>query len=938
MRTLRNLLLGLLLVLAVALGALVVWRVSVLEAAGEYALAYYGFDQASLAVTEVDLHRIVAENVDLGPDLPSADRVELRFQPLRLVRGELERVVVTKLQLVVQNADDTELNTLVSSENLGTTPAEPATNDPLVLPSNLPPVELRDAEIQFRGTPAGNGVLKLTGEVTPGAAGLTADIDGDLHTAYATAALSVRTEERDGANLVVLESTGEADASALSEAGALAERAAALLKQGRVRYVLTGQIAAPQEAVLDSKAWLAMPFALKARLDLDKVQSPFADEFLSGTLPLRVEGDGSAIALVLPTSASVAVTGVTAETLERIALDLPPVQALTVDIEQAEASVALADGVITGDWTGSVLASARLAEGEATLTFDAAGEGRAATVRLHQARMQARSIPIRVGENSGYADVVDIEVAGSGSFDNPQKFNGTASLSASGITTSAAALDRLEAATPFDFSGPVSAPILNADGLSATATGLSVPDAAAFVEPLALTADQLRYESNALLAQLVVAPGQGEVMTGKGAKPVSVAWERAAAEINAQGIQEPQPIVGGGVSLTGVAATVPEADIRISDAAVTLPFADGPVSLTMNVSDLLRQGRFTPVSLRLEGERAGNAVKLSGDASMHGGSARVPLMLTADVKRQSADVRYGPAAFSFMPGALQPKNLSSSLRTIQEVTGKVTVSGTAGIDPAQAPSLTARVVLEDVSANLSGVQAEGLSGTITLPSVRPLATAGEQTLTLRRVVAGVPLENVRAIFAIPKGSRGQTIVLREASADLAGGTVTVGRAEYRDGAADLQVEIAALPLERLLREWKIEGLSGTGLLSGTVPVRIRPAGIAIGNGHLDGQQPGVLQVNFGAARDTLTSAGEQVELAVRTLEDFHYKVLSLDVSKPLDGELSLAIRLEGNNPAVLDGHPFVFNINLSGRLEPILEAIQAGERISADLLRGGLGQ
>ena len=54
-------------------------------------------------------------------------------------------------------------------------------------------------------------------------------------------------------------------------------------------------------------------------------------------------------------------------------------------------------------------------------------------------------------------------------------------------------------------------------------------------------------------------------------------------------------------------------------------------------------------------------------------------------------------------------------------------------------------------------------------------------------------------------------------------------------------------------------------------------------------------------------------------------------------EVTLAIGLEGSNPKVLDGYPFRFNVNLSGELAPILDAVRDGRRIGAELLRGDLG-
>ena len=85
------------------------------------------------------------------------------------------------------------------------------------------------------------------------------------------------------------------------------------------------------------------------------------------------------------------------------------------------------------------------------------------------------------------------------------------------------------------------------------------------------------------------------------------------------------------------------------------------------------------------------------------------------------------------------------------------------------------------------------------------------------------------------------------------------------------------------------------------------------------------------------NSGEQVALTVNALEDFRYDSLSIGIDQPEDGALTLAIGLEGANPAVLDGYPFRFNINLSGELAPILEAVREGRRIGAELLQGGLG-
>jgi hypothetical protein len=181
--------------------------------------------------------------------------------------------------------------------------------------------------------------------------------------------------------------------------------------------------------------------------------------------------------------------------------------------------------------------------------------------------------------------------------------------------------------------------------------------------------------------------------------------------------------------------------------------------------------------------------------------------------------------------------------------------------------------------------------------------------------------------------------IHEFAGELAGGEIAIEDARWdsaaRTNAFDVRVRDVAI--DRLLRDWQVEGITGTGRLSGLIPVRIGPTGLAVVAGRLDSAGAGSIQVDWGSAREMLVNAGEHVALTVNALEDFRYDSLSIGIDQPEDGALTLAIGLEGANPAVLDGYPFRFNINLSGELAPILAAVREGRRIGAELLQGGLG-
>lgn len=937
MRLFRNLLLGLGLLLLLAAGAGVLWREAAVQAAGEIVLDAYGFDQARLTVTGVGSERIIVQDITLGPGLPALRQAELRFKPLQLLRGEVQQVILTGLRVTVEQEGQflrEKLRAITKSQAFpqGKPPVSGGSAQAM-----LPHIILQDAQITLRATPAGDGLLLLSGELQPAEQGLSAQIQAVLDIGHTTASLTAHTESQDGLNIIVLEGSGKTDAAALAAEGPFAQQAADVVRQGRASYSLKGRVSAPVANTADLTAWLAKAFEFDGRINLHGVQTAFAPEIVSGDIGWRIDGNGQAITIALPRTAILTVSGMAPERASTVGLDLPTGEPLHIRIHPSQATAQLTNGSLTGHWQAETAGQAAIAASTLTFSAKATADAGSPLITLRHANIEVTSIPVSKDGITGIVERVNTDFDGLITSGKNLDLNGKTSFLFSNIVSAAATLETLQASTPFRLTGSLSDPDLIADGMTASVSNLQMPGIAAFQGPLSITASTLRFRERRLTASLLMDQGTGEISADAG-KPIAVAWTQALADVTAELPPGLPPEIAGAVMLSKASATVPSAGIRIDQADLSFPLTDGNMQVSGLITDTQANPRFTPITLALAGDKSMDEVTLAGIATMQRGQARVPLRIRADINTQTVRGFYGPATLTFAKEKLQPKDLSSLLNNIRQASGNMVLSGTAAIDPGRAPRLNATVVLDGLSVQTDSVQAEGLSGRLKFSSLQPLATAGEQSLRLARVVAGVPLSDVFAHFTIPRSNRGLTVNLREAGATLAGGSIRVNDAVYQNGAADLLVRVTALPLERLLLEWKVEGLEGTGLIAGAIPVSIRSGGVGIDGGKLDGQQPGVIRVDFGSARDTLTGAGKQVELAVQTLEDFHYQQLSLGISKPQDGELTLAVGLNGNNPSVLDGHPFRFNITLSGRLEPILEAIQAGNRISAGLLRGGLGQ
>ena len=71
-----------------------------------------------------------------------------------------------------------------------------------------------------------------------------------------------------------------------------------------------------------------------------------------------------------------------------------------------------------------------------------------------------------------------------------------------------------------------------------------------------------------------------------------------------------------------------------------------------------------------------------------------------------------------------------------------------------------------------------------------------------------------------------------------------------------------------------------------------------------------------------------MKLVTDALEDFHYDVLSSSLDYDPSGTLRLGMRLQGQNPAIEQGRPIHFNINLEEDIPTLLASLQLTDKVS----------
>jgi hypothetical protein len=249
---------------------------------------------------------------------------------------------------------------------------------------------------------------------------------------------------------------------------------------------------------------------------------------------------------------------------------------------------------------------------------------------------------------------------------------------------------------------------------------------------------------------------------------------------------------------------------------------------------------------------------------------------------------------------------------------------------------TLDVAVEVPSADLSGVHIEGVDGRVELARLSPPSTQGTQTLRIRRIDRGVALTDVVLDWGLEarEGGEGSRLRIDRLVTQFASGRVLVEDATLDPLAEEnrLTFRVEELDLARLFEIVALEGVSATGRVSGTIPVVVRKGAAAVEGASLAAAN-GLLRIRSESAARMLASGGQSVELLLDALRDFHYDGLRMAIDKQFEGESTVRMTLEGSTPAVLQGHPFRINLNLTGNVDRLLAAFLEIARISDRAVR-----
>ena len=271
-----------------------------------------------------------------------------------------------------------------------------------------------------------------------------------------------------------------------------------------------------------------------------------------------------------------------------------------------------------------------------------------------------------------------------------------------------------------------------------------------------------------------------------------------------------------------------------------------------------------------------------------------------------------------------------------------------GIDDGQNPGGIAvkrgevAITAKDLDGYYQDIVVEDVNTTIHLnaTSLDDVTMAGPTHVRIGRVDSGIEIKNIA--FALQLGRLGfgrgagrPVVDLTDVSGHTLGGRVSSSRIHVDPARPPTRftLKVDGVQLNRLLQLEQQQGLEGTGVLDGSIPITLNGKTVTIHEGHVAVRPPGgvIRFAPLDETRQMLVQAKPEMELVLRALENFRYDVLRATVNYREDGTLSLETRLEGKNPDMTESPPVHFNLNVEENIPALLQSVQVVKDIEQRL-------
>ncbi|GJL91069.1 intermembrane phospholipid transport protein YdbH family protein [Hyphococcus sp.] len=401
-------------------------------------------------------------------------------------------------------------------------------------------------------------------------------------------------------------------------------------------------------------------------------------------------------------------------------------------------------------------------------------------------------------------------------------------------------------------------------------------------------------------------------------------------------------IVNGAMTLNDVldmSGVLGRFDFKLDAAAMHATANVDRLRMTQHITDPAQMLVFAPVLAAGQGELEGDKAEFSYTLTTPEGYRLGAGAGVHDMKTARGETTISIENLTFAPTGLQPNQISPALKGIVDAAdGAMHGELVFNWAPKELTS-TADFEFENISfggPTRAVTRTRNLNGRVQLTDLLPIQTDGVQTITVAGVnLDALKLENGVMEFSMPGDD---TFILQRGEFPWFGGAIGVyGAKASFAGQAEIPLRAQNIDLKQVLDYVKVEGLSGEGLLSGSLPLVFEDGRARIVNGVLKSEGPGVVRYT-GAVSDQASQAGENADVAFDFLRNLRYSALEVTVEGALDGALKFGMRFEGvGDVSIRNGQlkdvPVIYRVNLAIENVDLLRKASLANAIKAQIER-----
>lgn len=257
------------------------------------------------------------------------------------------------------------------------------------------------------------------------------------------------------------------------------------------------------------------------------------------------------------------------------------------------------------------------------------------------------------------------------------------------------------------------------------------------------------------------------------------------------------------------------------------------------------------------------------------------------------------------------------------VAGSINLSGQLNWDGAAVAAII-DVRLNKLGSFYREVLFNGIDGTVTLDW--PEARAAIE-VTAEQLQAGMVMNNL----ALSAGFSDGNVLIKTVQLSLFEGILSTSNITIDPQNVEFKSIIALQGMELSKLLGVEQGIEGSGIIDGQLPIEVSGPTLMINNGELKARKPGGVIRYTGTVPAAAIRTSPELQMAIDALKNFHYKVLDINASYAENGKMTLAIRLEGRNPDMRNSRPVNFNLNVTEDVPSLVKSLMLTREISDNL-------